>query len=277
MKRVLLTGGSGRLGQELVPRLLAPGYTVRVMSRRAADPGQDLGIEWAQADLASGAGLAEAVDGVQIVIHAASHPLKRRVDVEGTSRLLDEARKAGVEQFVYISIVGIDQIDFAYYKNKLAAERLIETSGLPWTILRATQFHSFVDRILQALIRLPVAFIPTNWQFQSISDAEVAEHLLAAVQESAAGRLPDIGGPEVLRLDEMTRPWLAVQGLRRPIVHLPIPGGLSAGFRRGQNTTPQNRAGKISWDQWLATRYAAKPGGGAVLTPYGAGEERISA
>jgi uncharacterized protein YbjT (DUF2867 family) len=212
-------------------------------------------VEWAQVDLEGSDGLAEALARVDGVIHAASHVSKRQVDVDGTGRLLEEAQRAGVEQFVYISIVGIDQIDFGYYKNKLAAERLIQASGLPWTILRATQFHSFADQILRALTWLPLAFIPKNWGFQSIAEADVADQLLAAVQGGPVGRLPDIGGPEVLSADEMARTWLAIQGKRRAIIHLPVPGGLSAGFRRGLNTVPDNRVGKISWDQWLAARY----------------------
>ncbi|MGD2077693.1 MAG: NAD(P)H-binding protein [Chloroflexota bacterium] len=260
MKRILLTGGSGRLGHELVPRLQAAGYTVRVMSRRVAPTDRLAGLEWVQADLASGAGLAEALEGAGGVIHAASDVLKRRVDVDGTRRLLEEAQRVGVEQFVYISIVGVDQIDFGYYKNKLAAEQLIQASGLPWTILRATQFHGFADQILRALTWLPLAFLPKKWQFQSIAGADVAEQLLAAVQQGPAGRLPDIGGPEILSVDEMARQWLAAQGKRRATVHLPVPGGLSAGFRRGLNTVPDNRVGQISWSQWLQDRYGDESG-----------------
>lgn len=258
MKRILLTGGRGRLGQELVPGLQAAGYTVRVMSRQPAGADQPSGTEWAQADLENGTGLAGALAGVEGVIHAASHVMKRQVDVDGTGRLLEEARRAGVEQLVYISIVGIDQIDFGYYKNKLAAEQLIGASDVPWTILRATQFHSFADQILRALTRLPLAFIPRKWRFQTIAEADVADQLLAAVQAGLAGRLPDVGGPEVLSVDEMARAWLATQGKRRAIVHLPVPGGLSAGFRRGLNTVPDNRVGEITWEQWLEARYAGE-------------------
>jgi uncharacterized protein YbjT (DUF2867 family) len=257
MKRILLTGGRGRLGQALVPRLLEAGYIVRVMSRQAAAAAQPAGIEWAQADLESGVGLTQALAGAQGVIHAASNVLKRQVDVDGTGRLLEEGRKVGVEQFVYVSIVGVDQIEFGYYKNKLAAERLVEASGLPWTILRATQFHSFVEMNLLAMTRLPLAFIPRNWRFQSIAEADAADQLLLAVQGGAGGRLPDIGGPEILPLDEMARAWLAAQGKSRAMIRVPVPGGLSAGFRRGLNTVPENRVGTISWAQWLAARYGA--------------------
>lgn len=277
MTRVLLTGGTGMLGRKLRSRLLAAGYTVRVMSRRAPQTGEDTDVEWAQASLESGAGLAEAVAGANVVLHAASSPIKRQADVDGTARLLDHARAAGVDHFVYISIVGIDQIGFSYYQNKLAAERLIEASDLPWSILRATQFHYLIDKLLHTLTRLPVALVPTDWQFQSISTAEVADQLLAAVQRGPTGRLPDVGGPEVLRLDEMARRWMAAQAMRRPIIYLPVPGKLSAGFRRGLNTTPQNRAGKMTWAEWLAAHYADPVQTELTGTPDRVAEEKISA
>lgn len=268
MKRVLLTGGTGMLGRELVPRLQAAGYLVRLMSRRAPRPGQDEGLEWARASLEKGTGLAQAMDGANAVIHAATNPVKRQVDVDGTQRLLDRARSAGVDHFVYISIVGIDQIDFSYYKNKLDAERLIEASPMPWSILRATQFHEFIDRLLRPLTRLPLVFLPKNWQFQVISAGEAAGHLVAALEQGPSGRLPDIGGPEVLRLEEMARLWLSARGMRRRLIHLHLPGGLSAGFRQALNTAPNNLAGTITWSQWLDERYA-NPTGDAPIAASG--------
>jgi uncharacterized protein YbjT (DUF2867 family) len=85
----------------------------------------------------------------------------------------------------------------------------------------------------------------------------VADHLVAAVQRgpTAEGRFPDIGGPELLRFGEMAQAWLAAQDMRRPLVHLPLPGKLSAGFRQGLNTVPQNRAGVMTWAEWLMARY----------------------
>lgn len=255
MTRVLITGGTGMLGRELRPRLLAVGYTVRILSRRAPNPGEDTGVEWAQARLEKGDGLAEAVSGADVIVHAASSLVRRAANVDGTQKLLDHARLAGVGHFVYISIVGIDQIKYAYYQQKLAAEHLIEASGLPWTNLRATQFHYLVDKVIQLFTRLPIAFMPTDWRFQTISTAEAADHMLKAVQDGPSGRLPDIGGPEVLTLKEMTRPWLAAQGMRRPIVHVPFPAGLSAGFRQALNTTPDNAVGVITWNAWLRAKY----------------------
>src|SRR3989337_3515075 len=155
MPRALITGGTGVLGREVAGRLSQAGYSVRVVSRRAA-PAEGAPTEWAQAQIETGEGLAEAVAGVDVIVHCASSPFRRtrEVDVEGTRRLLAAAGRVGVSHFVYISIVGVDRIPLPYYKAKLAAERLIEESGVPYSILRATQFHSLIDRFLGTLVRL---------------------------------------------------------------------------------------------------------------------------
>ncbi len=258
MNKVLVTGGTGVLGRALVPRLAAAGFQVRIMSRRSPEPGEADGFEWARADLESGEGLAAAVADLQAIVHAATSPVKRKVDLGGTKRLLEASQGAGVEHFVYISIVGIDKINFSYYRTKLAAERLIQAGSVPWTILRAVQFHNLVDMALRGLTRLPWALIPTDLQVQPISAEETADQLVLAVERGPSGRLPDIGGPEVLRVGEMTRLWLAAQGLRRKIIHIPFPGGFAAGFRRGLNTTPEHKVGKITWAEWLESEYGAQ-------------------
>ena len=98
-----------------------------------------------------------AVRDVDVIVHCASSPRKtREIDVEGTKRLLKAADRAGVSHVVFISIVGIDRNPyFPYYRMKLETERLIESSPVPGTILRATQFHEFVLGILRFLERLP--------------------------------------------------------------------------------------------------------------------------
>src|SRR3989304_5427517 len=170
MSRVLITGGTGVLGREVAPRLSQAGYGVRVVSRRAA-PAEGAPTEWAQAQIGTGVGLAEAVAGVAVLVHAASSPFRRTrgVDVEGTRLLLEAAKAAGVSHFVYISIVGIDRIPLPYYKHKLAAERFIEESGVPYSILRAPQFFTLMDDILRNLLRLPIGFYPAGLKFQPIA------------------------------------------------------------------------------------------------------------
>ena len=256
MIRVLVTGGAGGFGSALVPQLSSRGYTVRIMSRRPKPAGST--TEWAQAELETGAGLPAALAGVDAIVHAASSPGKhaQEIDVEGTRRLLDMAREAGVSHFAYISIVGIDQIPYAYYRAKLAAEKLVQSSGLPWSILRATQFHTLIDMFLRNADRRPLFLLPTDLRFQPIDTGEAAERMAECVVAGPSGRLPDIGGPEVLTFGSMAREWMAARGRPRRIVHLPMPGGRAAALRSGRNTCPDQRYGRITWAEWLRTTYA---------------------
>ncbi len=258
MPRVLVTGGTGILGRELVPRLKAAGHTVRVMSRGGPSANRDPEVEWAQASLETGAGLENAVSGAEAIVHCASSPFRRTemVDVRGSERLLERARGAGTSHFLYISIVGIDRIPLGYYKHKLAAEALVERAGVPWSILRATQFHTLIDMQLRALMRFPIALVPTDFRFQPIDPGEVADRMGEYAVEGPSGRLPDLGGPEVHTLGALARTWAEIRGLRRRIIHLPLPGRIAAGFRRGFNTTPEHWYGAVTLAVWVARRYA---------------------
>ena len=256
MTRVLITGGAGGFGRALVPLLAGRGYTVRIMSRRAVPAGHT--AEWAQADIESGSGLAAALAGVDVVVHAASSPAKRThaIDVEGTRRLLQAAQDAGVTHLAYISIVGIDRTPLAYYRHKLAAEALIAKSRVPWSILRATQFHTLIDTFLRGADRLPLFLLPTDLRFQPIDVGEAAERMAELVVAGPSGRLPDIGGPEVLTYGALAQAWMQARGRQRRIIHLPLPGRLAAALRRGSNTCPDQRYGHITWADWLHKTYA---------------------
>ena len=251
MQHILVTGGAGRLGRRVVKHLSAAGYPVRGMSRRAS-PGEDWpGAEWKQADLVTGAGLPRAVQGMDVVVHTAGNGTWQ-VDFEGTRRLLDAARKANVSHMVYISIVGIDRVPYAYGKAKFACEDLIEHSGIPWSILRATQFHFLIDRVLHRLARLPLVMLtPTDLLLQPVAEEEVAERLCEIVQAGPSGRLPDIGGPQVLTSGELVRTWLKQRGKHRVILPIFLPGKMARALRQGGNTCPQQATGTISWEAWL--------------------------
>ena len=149
---VLITGGTGTLGVSLVAAAEAAGHTVRVMSRRPRSETEKKAsetAEWVRADLATGEGVADAVAGVDAVLHAATSPQSNTeaVDVDGTRRLVRAGDEAGVAHFVYPSIVGVDAIPLSYYRHKREAERIVERGDGPHTVLRATQFHTFVASI----------------------------------------------------------------------------------------------------------------------------------
>src|SRR5690606_40293414 len=118
--------------------------------------------------------------------------------------LIDAARRQGAPHLIYISIVGVDKIPYGYYQRKLAVERLIEASGLPYTILRTTQFHTLPDMALNVLTKVPgVAALPRGLRVQPIDVGEVAERLAdLALAGGPAGRVDDMGGPEVLTRSE---------------------------------------------------------------------------
>jgi len=265
VRTVLITGGTGGLGSELVPRFVAAGYKLRILSRRPRPADLDAKHEWAQADLEAGAAVADAVAGAELVVHAATGAgLRPKADVPGTRNLLAACKEAGTAHFFYISIVGIERIPLAYYRAKLECERLIEASGMPWSNVRATQFHSLLDGflrngILPAFGRIPfVRLIPKAFKFQSIETGEVADRMVEYSAKDPAGRLPDIGGPEVLTFGEMARAWQKATGDRKPLVNLPMPGAMAAAFRAAYNCTPEHAEGKLTWAQWLERKYGPK-------------------
>lgn len=258
MTKILITGGTGVLGRVLTPKLVERGHSVRIMSRGPRPANLAANLEWAQAQLETGEGLEAAVRGVPVIIHCASSPLKRtrEADVDGTARLLKVAQAAGVQHFIYISIVGIERFPtYAYYKIKLAVEQLIEASGVPYTILRATQFHELLDRVLQGAARWPMLFLPKDLQFQLVDTGTVAKALAECVATGPAGRAADVGGPEILLSGEIIAAWLAARGLRRLVLPLSLPFQAAEGFRRGYNTCPQNRQGTLTWAAWLNQKY----------------------
>lgn len=261
MARALLTGATGVLGRELAPRLREAGHDVRAASR---SPPTGCEGEWVELDLTDGRGVQEAVAGVDVVVHAASDARgdSEAVDVRGTERLLDAATDAGVENFVYVSIVGIDEIPYAYYEHKLAAERAVASSAVPSTIVRSTQFYPFVAYLLGVVSRLPVWPLPTDFTLQPIDAGDAAEAIADHATVEAAGRVPDIGGPNVLSVRELAEAYRERRGLRRPIVRLPIPGSVASAFRAGEATCPDRDVGTVTWEEWL-TAQVGVPGRGA--------------
>jgi uncharacterized protein YbjT (DUF2867 family) len=182
------------------------------------------------------------------------------MDIDGTRRLLDFAKRAGVPHFFYISIVGVDRHPYPYYQHKLAVEQLVRDSGLPWTIFRATQFHSLIDRIFMGLLgsSWPFGFVPLTFQAQPIATSDAAAAASAAVTAGPAGLLPDVGGPEVLRFGDMVPLWLAARRQRKLVLPVWLPLKWAESFRQGHNTCPDHKIGKQTFSEWLTQKYGRK-------------------
>ena len=245
MTPVLVTGATGTLGVPTDSLLRAAGHEVRALSRRTG-PGLVTG------DLLTGAGLAEALNGVDTVLNLATAP---RRDSAGARHLVAAARAAGVRHLVHISIVGVDRIPFPYYREKLAVEGVIESSGVPFTILRATQFHSFVVSMFSAQRRLPVVLAP-RFSVQPIAVEEVAARLVELTADAPAGRVPDIGGPAARPMPELAAVWRRSAGVRRPVVPVTLPGRTFRAYAAGHGLVPGPAYGQATFEEHLAARYA---------------------
>lgn len=248
-QRVLVTGGTGRLGRALVPKLLTQGYAVRVLTRKSREPDEP---HLVTGDLLAGEGLAAAVHAVDVIVHLAT--TQRRHDIEATDNLITAAKTAGNPHLIYMSIVGIDDPILSYYRTKRTCEEHIKASGLPWTILRATQFHDLIYGICHAQRRLPVMFMPSKVAIQPIDVSEVADRLCELVAGPAANRVPDMGGPRVESAADLARSYLRKTGRHRPVMPLPLPKRIIGDFRRHTNLVPDRAVGNITFEQYLADR-----------------------
>ena len=255
---VLVTGGTGTLGRLVVPRLREARCRVRVLSRRSYESGD--GIEFMVGDLATGEGLEGAVDGVGTIVHLAG---SARGDEEKARQLVRAASRAGAPHLVYISVVGADRIPvvsgvdramFGYFAAKRAAERIVENSGLPWTTLRATQFHDLTLTTVRQMAKLPVVPVPAGFRFQPVDAGEVAARLVELALGQPSGLVPDIAGPRVYAMAELLRGYLRASHRHRLILPVRLPGKAARAIRAGANLAPERAVGQRTWEDFLAER-----------------------
>ena len=248
--RVLVTGGTGVLGRELVG-LLRDQAEVRVLSRR---PPRGLDF-FQEGDLETGEGLARAVEGVDVIAHCASAADYRRPqrDVVQMRRLLEAVGRAR-PHLAYISIVGVDRVRVGFFQAKLDTERLVEDSGLPWTIMRATEFHDLTLKFLQRLSKGPVAIVPRNSLLQPVDAGEVAQRMAELVMGPAAGRVAEFGGPAVESMADLMRAYLAASRRRRRIISVPVWGRLGADLGVGGNLLADGDHGNATFADYLRSR-----------------------
>lgn len=261
---ILVTGGTGTLGRLVVPRLRDDGYNVRVLSRRSREGGE--GIEFVTGDLATGEGIEAAVAGTEIIVHCAG---TSRGDEDKTRHLARAASGAGTRHLVCIAVVGADRIPvasgidramFGYFESKLAAERVVVGSGLPWTTLRATQFHDLILMTVRQMARLPVIPVPAGFRFQPVDAGEVAARLVELAHRTPAGLVPDMAGPRVYEMAALLRGYLRACRKHRPILPIRLPGKAARAFRAGANLAPDRAAGRRTWEDFLAARVSSPSG-----------------
>ena len=256
MQPILVTGGTGTLGRYIVPRLREAGCKVRVLSRRSRQAGDE--IEFVTGDLATGEGIESAVEGAEIIVHCAG---TNSGDEQKTLNLVRAALRAGAQHLVYISVVGADRIPvtsavdraiFGYFASKLAAERVVAESGLPWTTLRATQFHDSILTVARTMAKLPIVPVFAGFQFQPVDPDEVAARLVQLALSEPAGLVHDFGGPRAYPMVELLRSYLHAIHQRRLILPVRLPGQAARAHRAGANLTPDHADGKRTWEEFLA-------------------------
>jgi uncharacterized protein YbjT (DUF2867 family) len=255
---ILVTGGTGTLGRLVVARLRDDGRRVRVLSRTRREA--DEGIELVTGDLATGEGIDAAVEGAQTIVHCAG---SSKGDEDKALSLVQAASRAGARHIVYISVVGADRIPvvsgvdramFGYFASKLAAERVVADSGLPWTTLRATQFHDLILTVARQMAKLPVIPVPAGFRFQPVDAGEVAARLAELALGPPAGLVLDMAGPRAYSMAELVRGYLRATHRHRAIVPVRLPGKAARAFRAGANLAPERAVGRRTWEEFLAER-----------------------
>ena len=248
--RIAVAGGTGTMGRHAVEAARARGHEVVVLSRSNG------------VDLVTGRGLDEALRGVEAVIDASNLTSTSTKKVTAfftgvTRNLLAAEERAGVRHHVTPSIVGVDRAPYGYYAAKVAQERAVESGAVPWTILRATQFHEFAGQMLDVLSVGGLHLAPRG-RSQPVAAREVGARLVELAEGDPAGHVPDLAGPREERLDDMVREYAKAMGVKGPVLSVSLPGKQMAAIRRGEALPgPDAMIAGPTFDEWLAEQVRA--------------------
>jgi uncharacterized protein YbjT (DUF2867 family) len=215
-------------------------------------------------DLVTGRGLYQALEGMETVIDVAGvQTLARKAAVDfftaTTNALLRTEKATGVRHHVALSIVGADKVAAGYYAGKLAQEELVSSGDIPWTVLRATQFHEFAVQVLERSSVGPLALVP-RMATKPVAAREVAEALVDTAEAGPQGRATDLGGPRVEQLVDMVRAYAKQSRQKKLILPFTAPGPVWKAMRGGA-LIPQAGAavGRQTFDEWLQAEASALP------------------
>jgi uncharacterized protein YbjT (DUF2867 family) len=260
--RIAIIGGTGTLGRQVTTQLRDRGHEVRVLSRSA--PGH-------RVDLRTGAGLEEGLRDCQAVVDASNDSSRNAAQllVGGTRRLLAAEQAAGVTHHVGVSIVGCELVPMRYFRAKAVQEQVLEHGPVPWTIVRATQFHELAAATLASAGRWRLVPVPLVL-LQTVAAAEVAAVVAGAAAGSPRRGRVVVAGPQVATAWAVARTWRRVT--RSPAVLVPVwlPGRIGRMLRGGALTAsnPDVR-GTITFAAWLeAMRHRQEAAEGETAGEY---------
>lgn len=233
---IVITGGSGFIGSRLVSRLLDGGRGVRVLARGQRKRELPEGVETARGDVVTGEGLPEAMSGIRKVVHLVAIIREsggqtfRGVIREGTERLVEAAKVAGVEKVVYVSAIGAhDDPKYPYLHAKWEAERAVMFSGMKYVILRPSIVFGEGDEFINALAGLvrynPIVPVAGNGKakFQPIWVEDLVTCIVGCLEDDAHdGQTLEVGGPEHLTYDELLDAVKEALGKSRLKAHVPL-------------------------------------------------------
>lgn len=260
MNKIVITGGSGVLGSALAKKLQEQNLDFLTVSRSRSKTNhysqttKVLDLPWQYADLRTSEGLDEALTGRDTVFHLASIPKQTNNDhpeIKLMQNLLKASKNKGVRHLIYISIVGVDKIPLPYYRAKLEAEQILARSGVPYTILRATQFHPFLDAIMGLLLKWPVGLAPKKFKVQPISIEAVVQELIHIGEMEPQHKVLNIGGPEVLNFGEVAKLWQEYHDTSKPVINIPIIGKLMKTVANGGLLCDEKSFDSITWETYL--------------------------
>jgi uncharacterized protein YbjT (DUF2867 family) len=243
--KVAVAGGTGLLGRLVVQALSEMGDKTIVLARSQG------------VDLTSGAGSEAALVGWEAVVDATNiTTVRRRPAVRFfesvTRHLLGGAQGAGVAHVVTVSIVGVDRVDYGYFLGKRRQEQLLATGLVPWTLLRATQFHEFAGQVVARGGLGPVVAVP-EMLCQPVAAAEAAGYLARLVHDGPQGVALPIAGPQRLGIADMVRGYLRATGQRRIVVPFRFPGRVGAAMATGGLVPDEPfRRGGTTFDAYLS-------------------------
>lgn len=244
---IVVIGGSGLIGRQLATLLRQAGHAVT-----AASPSSGV-------NAVTGEGLSEALAGAQVVVDVSNSPSFEDEAVmhffrASTRNLLDASARAGVAHYVALSVVGSERVPASgYFRAKVAQEALIQEGRVPYTLVRATQFHEFLMSIAHVATEGQTVRLPSA-PLQPIAASDVAEALADVAVQAPLNGTCEVAGPEAVPLDQLIRQLFQARQDPREVVS--DPGATYFGSPLKGNALvpgPNARIGKVSLAQWLST------------------------